>query len=162
MLQRRKSPSSKLEKDPGQVHRQQQASSTKLPTTEVTPARCQPDMVISEYTKHLFMLELMVPWEENERMGAKYEELVEERQGTLSPRAKLQRNHEVAVLKRADPRHATGKHARTWSPRLARLGEGVWCCETQNTQWTQETSLMTRPSTSMRYLFPLDRGGSEQ
>lgn len=107
MLQRRKSPSSKLEKDPRQVHRQHppQSSQQLRFAQHIATTPPQPDVIISEYSKPLIMLELIVPWEEkiegaNERKGAKYQELVEERQGTLSPWAKLQRNHEVAMAEK--------------------------------------------------------------
>ena len=43
-----------------------------------------------------------------------------------------------------------GRKSGLDQPRLGRLGEGVWCCETRNTQWSQDTSLRMHPSASMR------------
>lgn len=117
----------------------------------------------SEYSKHLITMELIVFWEERieEAMRGKVLSIRSWWRSAIKSLSKAaEKSMRWLRLKRADPWHATGKHAGTC--RLCRLGEGVWCCEAQNTQWTQETSLMTRPSTSMRCLILLDQGGSEQ
>lgn len=129
----------------------------------------QPDMIItSEASKHMTMLELTVPWEEqmeeaNEKKCAKYQELVEEWRGRswrtfYEPIEVGCRSHEWSRresgcgLRGLTRVLLLGRKSGPYHPRLSRLGEGVWCCETWNTQWPWYTSLKMCPSASRRCL----------